>query len=353
MNKPYAIVSDVHCHSWSQFSKINSLGVNSRLQVILEELVRAATTLLAAGGDTMRVAGDLFHVRGKIEPSVFNPTFDTFAQIAAMGVKIEIIPGNHDLEGHSASRLGNAMQQLEQIAGVTVVTEPTSFCGTNDDWAIMLPWIDSLDELRSIAKKLADPSTDLIIHAPLNGVLTGLPDMGLDPVECAAWGYRRVFCGHYHNHKEFCGGKVFSVGATSHQTWSDPNTLAGFLIVHPDRVEHYESAASKFINIDDVADITPAVSGNYVRLRLKDADEKALIAARKDLEAVGAAGWVDHSSKKRTSARPVSTAAGNMTLEVSVANFVLNHMPPSALDRRRIATEALAVLTQARTVGNE
>lgn len=349
MSFPYGIVSDVHCHSWSQFAKVNTLGVNSRLQIILEELARAATEVKKAGGTKLRVAGDLFHVRGKIEPSVFNPTYDTFRQIADMGVEVEIIPGNHDLEGHTADRVGNAMQQLEQITGVTVVTEPSVL-----DTAVMLPWIEDLAQLRSVAKSMADPARDLIIHAPLNGVLIGLPDMGLDPAECAAWGYKRVFCGHYHDHKDFEGGRVFSVGATTHQTWSDPNTAAGFLIVHDDRVEHHESQAPKFVNIDSEADITPqALKGNYARLRLKDADAKTLTAAHAAVEQAGALGWVDHSSKKRDVVRPMSSAAGNMTLEVSVANYVLHHTKAPGLDKRRIAQDALAILTQARSVGDE
>jgi DNA repair exonuclease SbcCD nuclease subunit len=348
MTAPYALVADVHAHNWSQFSQVTADGVNTRLLAILSELERAAKVLKDAGGSTLRVAGDLFHVRGSIAPSVLNPTFDTFKRICAdMEIDVEIIPGNHDLEGKYSDQLGNAMQQLDMIDGCVVTVEPE----ITDD-AVLLPWIEDLDDLRAVMKKHADPTKDLIIHAPLNGVIKGLPDHGLDPEELAKLGYRRVFCGHYHNHKEFAGG-VYSIGATTHQTWSDPGTAAGFLLVYPDRVEHHGTEAPKFVNHDggDLLD-GKEFEGNYVRMRLKDATEDEIAARKKQIEEAGALGVVNHSTKKRDVTRGVSSAK-NVTLEVSVARFVEKHLECGNLSKKRIAVAALDVLTEARTVGTE
>jgi DNA repair exonuclease SbcCD nuclease subunit len=349
MSAPYALVSDLHCHNWSQFSQIGSDGVNTRLRIILDELIRAAQTLKKAGGTTLRVAGDLFHVRGNIAPSVLNPTFATFKWICeALEIDVEIIPGNHDLEGLHADELGNAMQQLDLIEGVEVITKPT-VC---EDGTVMLPWIESLDELRKEAAKLKNPNADLIIHAPLNGVIRGLPDHGLDPVEVSKWGYRRVFTGHYHNHTAPMDGAI-SIGATTHQTWSDPNTAAGFLIVYPDRYEFHESQAPKFVNVDQPIVDTTAVRNNYCRIRLQDVEADELDKFKADLKAAGAAGIVDHSTKKRPDTRGVA-APQNLTLEVSVAQFVANDLDvDKSLSKKRIANDALDVLRAARTVGAE
>jgi DNA repair exonuclease SbcCD nuclease subunit len=347
MTQPYALVADVHAHNWSQFSQINSDGLNSRLASILSELERAARALKAAGGDTLIIAGDLFHVRGSIAPSVFNPTFECIKRIAAMGIRVLIIPGNHDLEGKHADKLGNAMQQLDTVDGVTVITEPTC---VGDQ--VLIPWIEDLDELRTVCARESHPNLDTIIHAPLNGVIKGLPDHGLDPAECAAWQARRVFSGHYHNHKEFHGG-VYSIGATTHQTWSDPGTAAGFLLVYPDRVEHHTSEAPAFVNIDAPSAIDPfTVSGNFVRLRLKDIEPDDLLAVKRQLEADGALAWVDHCTKKREITRGVSSGK-NVTLEVSVANYVAKHADTGKLSKKRVALEALEILREARTVGTE
>jgi DNA repair exonuclease SbcCD nuclease subunit len=347
MTVPYALVADVHAHNWSQFHKINTDGLNSRLASILSELERAARAAKAAGGDTLVVAGDLFHVRGSIAPSVFNPTVECFKRIVAMGIRVIIIPGNHDLEGKYADELGNAMQQLALIDGVDVIIKP---CFIGDK--VFVPWIEDLDELRKVMTDHVDADADLIIHAPLNGVIKGLPDHGLDPVELAQLGYRRVFSGHYHNHKEFVGG-VYSIGATTHQTWSDPGTKAGFLLVYPDRVEFNESQAPAFVNIDAVSEINPAaVAGNFIRLRLKDVEPDDLAAVKKRLSEDGALNWVDHCTKKREVTRGASSSK-NVTLEVSVANFVAKHLDAGKLSKRRIAVDALDVLREARTVGAE
>lgn len=350
MTAPFSISSDQHCHDWSQFSTVDNDGVNSRLRIILDELERQAATLLKAGGDTMFLGGDLFHVRGKIDPEVLNPTIECFKRICSSGVRVQAIAGNHDLKGQHANKLGNAMQALDEIDGFTAVTEPTLVPHTG---VFLIPWIEDLDELRAVALKHADPKLDLIIHAPLNGVIKGLPDLGLDPAEVAAWGYKRVFIGHYHNHQEPEPG-VFSIGATTHQTWSDPGTLAGFLMVDDSSVTFHESNAPKFVNIDAISEIDDRVTGNYVRLRLQDVEEDDLLAARRQLEELNCKGFVDHSNKKRPTIRPDASTGRNVTLEVSVANYVGKGLQGyENLSKKRIAKEALEVLSSARQVGDE
>lgn len=349
----FAVSSDQHAHDWSAFSTTNADGVNSRLAIILGELKRAARELVAAGGKDLFLGGDLYHVRGKVDPEVQNPVIETFKEIIAMGVRVYALAGNHDLKGKHASKLGNAMQALHELPGFTAVTDPLLVTAADDQDVLLIPWIEDLAELRQLAIASASPDRDLIIHAPLNGVIKGLPDHGLDPVEVKNWGYRRVFIGHYHHHCEQAKG-VFSIGATTHQTWSDPGTKAGFLLVDDASVTFHESLAPQFVNIDDVADIDPVtVSGNYVRLRLKDADADELTAAREALKTAGALAWVDHSSKKREVTRGQSSGTQNVTLEVSVASYVANHLDAGKLSKKRIAVDALDVLREARTVGDE
>ncbi|SFJ49627.1 hypothetical protein SAMN03159338_1566 [Sphingomonas sp. NFR04] len=350
---PYGLSSDQHAHEWSAFATTNADGVNTRLAIILGELERSADAVLAAGGKDLFLGGDLYHVRGKIDPEVQNPVIACFKRIIAKGVSVWALAGNHDLKGKHASALGNAMQALDELDGFTAVTNSTLIDTADDEQVMMVPWIEDLNELREVCKASADPERDLIIHAPLNGVIKGLPDHGLDPAEVKAWGYRRVFIGHYHHHQQPAPG-VYSIGATTHQTWSDPGTLAGFLIVDPTSVEFHESLAPKFVNIDDVAEIdVDAVNGNYVRLRLKDADADTLTSAREALKQAGALAWVDHSSKKREVTRGQSTGTKNVTLEVSVASYVAKHLDAGKLSKKRIAVDALDVLREARMVGAE
>ena len=59
----YLLMSDLHFHNWSAFSTTNGNGVNSRLQIIMHEILRAIDVHEARGGDkVLVVAGDVFHL---------------------------------------------------------------------------------------------------------------------------------------------------------------------------------------------------------------------------------------------------------------------------------------------------
>lgn len=337
---PYLITSDQHCHSWSQFAAILPNGINSRLQSILDEMVRAHEMLIAEGGDTSFYGGDLFHVRGRIEPSVFNPTFQTIEGIHAHapGLKTYAIPGNHDLEGKNAEALGNAMQALSSIDGFKVFTR-VERCGD----VIVIPWFQDLNELRATLQRCADGAhymgvldqTDVIIHAPVNGVIKGIPDHGLEASELAAYGFRRVFSGHYHDHKVMEDGKVISIGATTHQTWNDPGSLAGFLLVWPDRIQHVRSEAPLFVDlhgheIEGESELKALVAGNYVRFKVDDVTASEVEKWREDLKGAGALGSIILANKKKPdTTRTGTTVTASKSLEASVAEFVANQLKPA------------------------
>lgn len=357
MRYPYLITSDQHAHAWSAFSKVNPDGVNSRLRIILDELHRAHQVLHDAGGNESFYAGDLFHVRGKIEPSVFNPTFKAISDIHARysDLASTAIPGNHDLEGRDADELGNAMQQLGSIDRFVVSTKLEKHGDV-----IVIPWQHDLDHLRTLLAFQAATAqhhgtlekTDVIIHAPVNGVLMGIPDHGLEASELAAYGFRRVFCGHYHDHKVMMGGKVISVGATSHQTWSDPGTMAGFILVYEDRIQHFGSAAPQFINLDDDKlndlaangdDIEEIVKGHYVRLKLTDVEEKDIKAWRQSLTDAGVAGQQIIVTKTSSVSRTGASTKAAVSLSASVDHYIRQDMKPLLLeDVSKMAQDVLA-----------
>lgn len=321
-----AILSDLHAFSWSQFSKTDARGVNTRLQIVIDEMLRAADVLVAAGGTQMVLAGDLFHVRGSIDPAVFNPVHAAIETILANGIEIFAIPGNHDLKGKETDEIGNAIQSLAALKGFTVITEP-KFAA---DDLYMVPWQSSPDKLREHVKEFLGAYTgaeevDLIIHAPLNGVLIGVPDHGLDAAEVAAWGFRRVFCGHYHNHKDL-GDGVYSIGATNAQTWSDIGAKAGFLIVDDKggAVKWHASHAPSFVEVNEETDpeeIPLIVDGNYVRVRGLSLSDKEINELRAELLRMGAAAVSFNLARQVVSARS-STPAKALSLQASIAKYI-------------------------------
>lgn len=327
MSKPWALISDAHIHSWNRFSTVNEDGINSRLCIILDEISRACDVLAKKGGKKVRIAGDLFHVRGQIAPSVLNPTLDRFRALVDAGFEFEAIPGNHDLEGKESDKLGNALGALRDV-GMVVHDELHYDDEDHHGRCVMVPWRNSTDKLMDELKGMAggwSHDFDAIIHAPVNGVLPGIPDHGLNADDLAAIGFRRIFSGHYHNHKVMADGKVISIGATTHQTFSDIGTKAGFLIVDDDDFTFHASHAPRFVEIKDQPEEEwpDLVDGNYVRLKLEDVSESEIVEAREELFKMGAAGVVVNATRStKTVTRAGATVKSGESVEGSVEAFI-------------------------------
>jgi len=347
MLNPRCVVSDMHFHGWSQFAKPSADGINSRLRIAIDELERAADTLLKAGGTRMIIAGDTFHVRGSIDPEVFNPVHEAFCRILARGVSIEAIVGNHDLKGKETTELGNAIQTLGALEGFTVITEICVRQGI-----VFVPWISSADGVRAAVDAIASSLTstgdfDLILHTGINGVLIDVPDHGLSIEEIAKWGFKRVMSGHYHHHKYLENG-IYSIGALVPQTWSDVAAKAGFLIVDDESVRWNASRAPSFVDIDENTDpeeIPLIVDGNYVRIRGLKMTNEQIKQMGEELRAMGAAGVSFQVAREVISARTGSAPAKITSLEASIAKYINDTIgDPAVIDAcREIMTAVTTV----------
>ena len=336
----YALMADLHMHPWSAFATANPDGVNSRLRGLLTEIERAAKELSDAGGTHLLMAGDVFHVRGSVNPIVLNSLIDTlFDCHSRFGTQFTIIPGNHDLAGRDSERLGSAVTALA-CGHVQVSAETLPISETR---TILVPWHEQIDKLKAaieeahrglIAIGVDAANWDCIIHAPIDGVIEGLPAHGLTPEWLGQTGFKRVFAGHYHNHKAFPVGaatktEVFSIGALAHHTWSDIGTKAGFLLVDDDKVTWRKSHLPQFVDLSQLAVIDPEdvpllVDGHYVRVRVEADKSKEVEAARQELLDMGAKAVLVQPMPKapvRAGVAPASVAAG-ASLEASVDEFI-------------------------------
>ena len=335
MTVPYGLMADLHLHGWSAFSSTTTDGQNSRLVGLLCEIRRCCAETHAAGGKTVVLAGDIFHVRGAVVPSVFNAVRDCLRDCAnEFGTYFTIIPGNHDLEGKLSTRLSSAVTALE--GSTTTVVNRSHYFG-KEFRVVMVPWIENIDALKAEIESLGTgdmdkffrKGTDLILHAPIDGVIKGLPDHGLSPEYLAALGFKRVFAGHYHNHKRF-DGDVYSIGALAHHTWSDIGSKAGYLLVYPDRVDWRKSHLPEFIELSQLTDVEPedlplVVDGNFIRVKVEASKSKDVEAARQELLDMGAKAVIVQAlpkppAREGSAIRPTVSAGGS--LEVSVSNFV-------------------------------
>lgn len=257
----YAIVSDLHFHDWKQFNE-----EGKRLSETVAALSYVCRAASEKGAKRVYIAGDFFHARGSWTPTVLNTAMKAVKTLSeAWDVEFRAIPGNHDLETKECTALGSAISPFEGSA-FTCVNHPTVF---GDDKVIMIPWVSDNAELKKLMEKYANKDYDLIIHAPMNDVIQGIPNHGFDAQTIS--GFKRVFAGHYHNHKKISDDpEVYSIGALTHQTWNDVGTKAGGLIVKDKSVLHVETLAPKFVFYDfsrNFADQKSICKGNFVKVR--------------------------------------------------------------------------------------
>lgn len=321
----FGIISDTHCHSWSAFGAVDEHGVNTRLRIILDQMKLAAQAVKAAGGSRLIHAGDLFHERNSLEPATLNPTLETIAEIVDMGIQFDIIPGNHDLGTRHTTWNSNASSALHHV-GANVIVEPTLLNGV-----LFVPWTDSVKKLRNLlidwSKRVRPQTCDVVLHAPLNSVLPGIPDTGLDPSQLAQLGFKRVFCGHYHHHKCHLDS-VYSIGSLTHQTWGDVDHVSGFLLVDDTSVQHVPDTAPKFVDFDPKN--TANVAGNYVRFRVEVKNAAEAEQVREAILKLGAAGVVVQPIIKASQQRIQSTVQAGASLQQSIADWIQTNKPDDA-----------------------
>lgn len=353
----YCVVSDIHAHAWTVFSKTDPDGVNSRLRITLNELERAADELLAAGGNIMIWGGDALHTRGQIDPEVLNPLRATVETILNKGVNIYAIPGNHDLKSADTNQLASSIQNLQQISVAGGVFQIFNEPVLRDEGFAFVPWRNTHEQLLADLREIADAAgpgvgqVDVFIHAGIDGVLSNMPAHGLNHVKLGSFGFRRVFAGHYHNHKDF-GNGVYSIGATTHQNWGDVGTRAGFLLVDDQSVQFRASNAPSFIDVSAIQpeDLPLVLPGNYARFRGATMSNDDVAMMRKEFLAMGALG-VSIEVPRTSSVTRSTTPVKARTTEESIDAFV-KAVPPvdPAVKAEDVVKRSIEILHESQAV---
>jgi DNA repair exonuclease SbcCD nuclease subunit len=328
----YGLMADLHCHNWSAFAEQNGSGLNSRLMHITNEIERCCRAVRNRGGDMVVIAGDIFHTRGAISPSVFNYLADILRnQCEFYNMRFLIMPGNHDLEGKTLTGFGSATDMLQDVGEMMITVWHPVYISTFRNM-VLIPWNPDYNVVLSLAENARFSSErsdfDLIIHAGIDGVIPGMPDHGLTVDKLADLGYRRVFAGHYHNHKDL-GRGVYSIGAPTHHTWSDVGAHAGWMIVDDDKVEFFASEAPRFVNVtgeEDEEEFAELVHGNYARLRMGEASASEVANIRTLLiDKLGAKGVLIESAPPSMVGLRSGLSSSGGSLDASLLAYCTTH----------------------------
>jgi DNA repair exonuclease SbcCD nuclease subunit len=297
------IYTDLHCHPYPFGASINEeTGRNSRLQDCLDVLDWTANIVHDRGADARLFIGDMFHIRGRLAPSVINPISDHFETVHHRGwwqPFIDfLIPGNHDHEHrvkgeHALHSLRGDGVWVRDGHGYEVINDGGKLRGLGIGWVAYEP---SVVELKAKVKQVAAEARlqegverkILLIHHGVDGSMPNIPDCGFGPADLPIDTFDWVFCGDYHNHKELIPGRAWMVGAPLQHTFGDVGQTRGCVVLDTatGTVEFIEnSAAPRFVTVDLVDGKMKVmgakdVKGNFVRVRADDQKALEKLAAK-------------------------------------------------------------------------
>ncbi len=348
----FGVISDTHYHLFTLFAgNTDSDGCNARLKAQLDATWQAAVEMKERKCEFILHCGDMFHVRGQISPVVLNHVKKLYDKITTeLALPVFIIAGNHDLETQHSVYTANASTALVNDDIVIVCSRRAMLFPEKK--ICMISWHDRQTELMNIiehAKTEINLESDvsewtLAIHAPLNNVIAGIPETGIEPADLESMGFGLVLSGHYHNHKKLTD-HVYSVGALIHHNWGDAHSLAGFLIVDNKLlVTHYQTKAPRFVDLKAERDESN-IAGNYVRIDGVMATDEEITQAKLDLVKMGAMGVVANIVKAPTATSTTEKAAKLDSLEISVADYALLVAKERELDETALMNECADLLS--------
>ena len=171
--------------------------------------------------------GDTFDKRKSINFHSLDETREMwFDPLREMGVKMDMLVGNHDIYYKNTLRVNAPEELLGEYHNIHVITEPINI--TYDGLDILcLPWIcdDNLDQSFRAIKD--SKSTVCMGHLELNGFEAHpghMMERGMD--HSVFKKFKKVFTGHYHSksHKD----NVYYLGNPYQLYWNDFGCKRGF-----------------------------------------------------------------------------------------------------------------------------
>jgi DNA repair exonuclease SbcCD nuclease subunit len=205
--------------------------------------------------------GDLLHFRYKIDARIQNQLRETFRLWYEAGIRLRILPGNHDqynVEGR------NALEVLGEIEGVCVHTNPT--------WDKDGLWIPYRKEIESVSEAISvRPSSNVVfMHHGVRGsyMNDGVRDTsGVDP---QVLGKFKVFCGHYHKRQDL--GNIHYIGSPYQTKADESGQDKGYSVWDGKTLTHVTKDWGKKyhrfeLSPGDVLDLSRVRPGDEVRVK--------------------------------------------------------------------------------------
>lgn len=289
-----AFWSDMHYHPWTYGAVTLPSGVNSRLVDQADVTDQIRNHCAQAGVDHLFFLGDMFHRHGTVSAQVLQTAWARMCALKASGLQLYFLLGNHDMSDRSG-RI-HCLDWLREFGRVITTRETFEVDGVPIH---AMGYTEDAEAIQEFFRRAPDASVCLL-HQGVAGVPLGsgyVIDEILHP-DLIPKRVRHVFTGHYHTHRQVTP-QLTVVGSPLQLTWADAGESRGWVTYQPHvgmygHVEHHESDAPKFLNLDaggvsripgDTLRNHLSVFNNFVRVKNYYGDPEEL---RQQLLDVGA-----------------------------------------------------------------
>jgi len=220
--------------------------------------------------------GDYFDHRKFVNYKVLKRNREMFLEpLKSLGMKMHIIPGNHDVYWKNTNDLCSLIEQLTHYDFIHVHMDPTILHTDSGLQIALLPWITEDNQTQSMDFIANAPAPILMGHLELDGFRyignTSTLSHGMDHKIFSR--YEMVLSGHYHTASR--RDNVFYLGTQFELTWSDCSDPKAFHVLDTEtrdlyRVENphrlYYKIAYDDANDDDEICVPDDLNGKFVKV---------------------------------------------------------------------------------------
>lgn len=283
-----AAFGDLHAHIYKEFNENSDNTGSTRLDNIINTLLYIRD--YCEGNNILHVlfAGDLYHVRSRVNTIVYNSIYDCIKTFPEHGIEMTMIPGNHD-DTDNSDLPQHSLHAFKDIEGVTVV-DTLSTVNLGDGTPVVCARYSKntkmiKDFINSFSEDDFDKKPILLAHLGVNGGLVGNGSFPMaDAFEVNDLRpdlFKYVVLGHFHK-RQMLGGtnNVFYCGAPIQHSFGDEGEDKGFYVLDTDKrydIQFVPVPNPMFLTMTayDVANEDMqkiADEGHYVRLMVKEGE---------------------------------------------------------------------------------
>ncbi|AYP68613.1 nuclease SbcCD subunit D [Exiguobacterium phage vB_EalM-132] len=299
------VFADLHAHNFKEFDERTAGTSSVRLDYIVETIYSMGDYALEHGIRTILFAGDLFHVRAKVNTLVYNAIFNAISDLTNdTEIEFVMIPGNHDQLDNS-DYPEHSLAPFSAIHNVTIL-DKIKFYDVGNVSILSVPYSKNTTMVREkIAERCdyrgkIDTPAIMLGHLGVTGGLVGKGNYAMADAftvdDLMPDYFKGVYLGHFHKYQKLGGhDHVMYIGAPIQHSFSDEGEPKGFvhITVNDDNtvdnkfvaLEVMSQSGNKFPTFhtvkfpEEIADISKHAENNnnsYFRFLVKESEVDTL-----------------------------------------------------------------------------